>query len=128
MKIRFIRKDIPVAPGVAFDAEKMVERGGHYFCRDDVDHETTPKTAWRHIHNMDAIPVDAEAKALCQPLTQREDQERLKKARDAVGLGIAPDDLEMFYNNEILGYRPDGSYIPGPNWQGDDDDDDDADA
>lgn len=128
MKIRFIRNDIPVSSKVEFDASKMVERGGRYFCRTDVDHETTIEQVWRHVKNMDAEPADDEARALCQPLTDRTDKGRLLKAREAVAKGIHPDDLEAFYAGEILGYKPDCSYIPGPNWKGNDEDDDSTDA
>jgi hypothetical protein len=128
MKIRFIRKDIPVSSKVGFDPATMVERDGWKFCRTDIDHETTAEQAWLHVKNMDAEPADDEARALCQPLLDRSDKGRLLLAREAVAKGIHPDDLQAFYDGVILGYKTDGSYIPGPNWKGDDEDDDDSDA
>ena len=31
--------------------------------------------------------------------------------------GIHPDDFEMYARGEILGYTPNGDYVPGPNWK-----------
>lgn len=31
--------------------------------------------------------------------------------------GIHPDDFERYAAGEILGYTPDGEYVPGPNWK-----------
>lgn len=46
-------------------------------------------------------------------------------AQEKVSKGIHPDDYDRYDSGEILGYNPDGSYIPGPNWDGPDQEDDD---
>ena len=39
-----------------------------------------------------------------------------QKAYERVNRGIAPEDYEKFDAGIILGYTPDGDYIPGPNF------------
>jgi hypothetical protein len=55
----------------------------------------------------------------CAAAVQRT-PEQLAEAREAynrVDKGIWPEDYEMFNAGIIAGYNPDGSYMPGPNWE-----------
>lgn len=43
--------------------------------------------------------------------------EAARIAYNRVALGIHPDDYEAFDAGMIIGYNPDGTYKPGPNWE-----------
>lgn len=69
-----------------------------------------------------AVPADDECRLACK-MTQAE-IDLAQTHYPATALGIWPDDREAFFADEIAGYNPDGSYIPGPNWATDEEDDD----
>ena len=48
-----------------------------------------------------------------------------QKARRRIEAGIQPEDNERFDRGEIVGYNPDGSDIPGPNYQEEAEDEED---
>ena len=61
-----------------------------------------------------AVPADEEC-AKAAGMTA----EQMKVARhhqDRARLGIHPDDFEAFDAGIMVGYNPDGTFIPGPNW------------
>lgn len=62
-----------------------------------------------------ADPADDE----CREKTKltAEKQLEMKQATKELALGIHPEDRAKFRAGEIEGYKPDGSYIPGPNWK-----------
>ncbi len=61
-----------------------------------------------------AIPVDDE----CRVATNRtaEQLASAQRAADKVSRGIHPDDYEAFDAGTMVGYYPDGTKIPGPNY------------
>lgn len=69
-----------------------------------------------------AEPADAECEA-AHGLTadQLAEARRVYPRTEA---GIAPEDFELWDAGVIVGYNPDGSYKPGPNWVEPDEDDD----
>lgn len=60
-----------------------------------------------------AVPADDE----CTKAAKMTDQQLKDAAHAAERLskGIIPEDYKLFDRGVILGYNPDGSYIPGPN-------------
>lgn len=71
-----------------------------------------------HVHTLVrqgiAIPEDDEC-AKAAGMTP-EQMTVAQHARQRVRLGIAPDDFEAFDQGIMVGYKPDGSFIPGPNY------------
>lgn len=122
MKIKFIRDDIQVSKGVEFDNDRMKEVDGCYFMRSGVEVECDDRTAWIHVGNADAVPADDEAKKLCA--NRMKNWAYKVKARDALGKGIHPDDMDDFMDGKILGYNENGSVIPAPGWEIDEEEDD----
>lgn len=57
------------------------------------------------------------ADAGCEAAVQRTPEQLAIARRNypATAAGITPDDRQRFFAGELLGYRPDGSEIPGPN-------------
>lgn len=70
--------------------------------------------AWKLVQMGDAYPADE----ACRKRAGLSDEEidRRIKAKLKIALGIAPDDYGRFDAGEILGYNPDGTDIPGPNY------------
>jgi hypothetical protein len=62
-----------------------------------------------------AVPADEECEraANMTPAKLQAAQHAQNKAR----LGIAPEDFEAFDSGLMVGYNPDGSWIPGPNFE-----------
>ena len=75
-----------------------------------VDH---PK-AWKLVKLGICDPVDDECEEWARMTPEK--AARAKQAAKRVAAGIHPDDYELFDRGEIVGYNPDGSYKPGPNW------------
>lgn len=70
---------------------------------------------WMLVQQGCAEPADDE----CDARAGRMTRERLAEAQHAyerVSRGIAPEDYERFDKGEIVGYNPDGTDKPGPNW------------
>ena len=70
-------------------------------------------TAFRLVQMGVAIPEDD----ACTSAANMKDAQIsvAQKAYERVSKGIHPEDYDKFDRGEILGYNPDGSYIPGPN-------------
>jgi hypothetical protein len=122
VKCRVIRDDLEASePDLTEEMKTQV-------CTRDVmrNGEIQPRTFWRHGAIIDhpqaymlvrqgcAEPADDDCakRAARSPKQQAEAQyayERLAK-------GIHPEDFERYDAGYIAGYNPDGSYIPGPNW------------
>jgi hypothetical protein len=89
-----------------------VKRPCHYWDRgaiiDDPD-------AWKLVRFGVAEPADEECreKAGMTP----EQMQVAQHAARRLNAGIHPQDVRKYDNGEILGYRPDGKYIPGPNYK-----------
>jgi hypothetical protein len=60
-----------------------------------------------------AEPADEECAKASGMTPER--MEAAQHAYERISIGIHPDDYELFDAGLIAGYRPDGSYIPGPN-------------
>ena len=74
-----------------------------------------------------AEPVDEECRKACN-MTDAQ-IEAAKAAYPKVAAGIHPDDSEAYDRGEMIGYNPDGSWIPGsdaPTCDEDEDIDDDS--
>lgn len=50
------------------------------------------------------------------------------EAAERLSRGIHPDDFEAYAAGKMIGYRPNGEWIPGPNWQPPQPEDDDEEA
>lgn len=122
MKAQFVRDDIeislPVPPGHEDQWEyREVRRNGKMvnvpFWKNGATIEHPDAHAL--VSMGCAVPADDECHqaANMTPLQIR----AAIKAQDKVSKGIHPDDYAKFDNGEILGYNPDGSYIPGPNFK-----------
>lgn len=100
-----------------------------------INHDTVPKsTYWSPagtvIEHPDAYllvrmgcaePADDECHA-----AHGMSEERMKDARKAyprVAAGVQPEDYQAFDDGKMLGYKPDGSWKPGPNFTDGDEDD-----
>ena len=70
-----------------------------------------------------AVAADEE----CQAATRMTpaDTDRAAAAYEKVEKGIHPEDYAAFDGGLMIGYHPDGSWIPGPNYVEPDEDDDD---
>lgn len=69
-----------------------------------------------------AVPADDECeKAASMTNGQKQQAQHAYKRLER---GIAPEDFAAFDSGEMLGYNPDGSWIPGPNFTSTEDDDD----
>lgn len=81
---------------------------------------------WRAVAHGWAEPADDECAEAAGHMT-REQLDAAQKAYTRINLGIHPEDYAAFDAGEILGYNPDGSYKPGPNWVEPVEDDDEED-
>lgn len=133
MKAKIVRSDIEVHPDLVppeqqeFVCLKPTMRNGTiqqipFFKMDSVIEDPN---AHLWVRQGIAIAVDEECSVACA-----KSEEQLKEARNAYQRlqdRIAPEDYELYEAGYIRGYNPDGSYIPGPNWDKMPKDDDDAD-
>lgn len=69
--------------------------------------------AWELIGHGVAIPADDECRVRAG-MTEKQMAEAQYAAK-RLAAGIHPEDFDRYDAGEILGYNPDGSYIPGPN-------------
>lgn len=127
MKYRLVRDDIePSYPGKPFgwvpdDMKDFVQTREVF-----ESGRTQKKTYWRSDvvfegpwgpflvqHGM-AEPADEECEIACY----RTPAERLaaQRAYERTKRGIHPDDFEAFDKGYMLGYQPDGSWLPGPKY------------
>ena len=128
MKYQLIRNDLqPSYPGKPFgwvpddmldkvEVRKVFQSGrlrDVTYWRTDVvfDHPV----GFRLVQNGDAIPMDEECELASglkpsQLTVVQYNRERLAK-------GIAREDWEPYDKGYMVGYRPDGSWEPGPNYQ-----------
>lgn len=125
MKARIIRGDIELSaapdrlPGdwlelvvvrEVLQNGRMIERA---FWK--VDAIISLPDCWRAVEMGWAVPADDEcdkASGRRTPLQHAASQQ----AYERLTRGIHPDDFEKFDSGQILGYKPNGDYIPGPNW------------
>lgn len=80
-----------------------------------VGYEYEHKDAWKLCMLGAAEPADDECREAC-PATD----EQLAYARldyPTAELGILIKDRDAYHSGFMLGYRPDGSWIPGPNYE-----------
>ncbi len=62
-----------------------------------------------------AVPADDECKALADPTPEQQEKALFLYNRTAAG--IRPEDFEAYAAGILIGYNPDGSPIPGPNFE-----------
>lgn len=123
MLAQIIRDDIEVAPGFC-DAEHLQEK---ITWRDVVRNDVLESVPfWKKGTILDfpdcfwlvrqgcAIPAD-EACRLRAGMSP-EKMAAAQYAHERLTRGIEPDDFDKYDKGQILGYNPDGSYIPGPNF------------
>lgn len=70
--------------------------------------------AFRLVQMGVAVPADEECKNAAG--MSAVEIELAKRAAERLQKGIIPKDYDLFDRGVILGYNPDGSYKPGPNW------------
>lgn len=119
MKCRFVRDvDVDVTTLPASERELLSFRPSGkgrppvpYFAK-GVERETA--AAAEHCLNGIAEPADDEC-AAAVGLTS-EQLKVLQVKYERVAAGIHPDDFPLYDAGVIVGYNPDGSYKPGPQW------------
>lgn len=76
--------------------------------------------AFRLVQQGVAVAIDEE----CRHAANRTSEQLVaaQYAYERLSRGIHPEDFERYDRGEIVGYNPDGSYVPGPNAQTFDDD------
>ena len=122
MKCRVIRDDLEASePDLTEEMKTQV-------CTREVwrNSETQPVTFWKRGAIIDhpqaymlvrqgcAVPADDD----CAKRAARspEQQAAAQYAYERLSRGIHPEDFDRYDAGYIVGYNPDGSYIPGPNW------------
>lgn len=82
------------------------------FWRTDVvfDHPT----GYRLVQNGDAIPMDEECELAAG--LKPEQLTVVQYNRERLARGIHPDDWEAYDKGYMVGYQPDGTWQPGPNY------------
>lgn len=70
---------------------------------------------WRLVRHGCAEPADDECRERANMTV--EEMAVVQHAYGRVSRGIAPEDYAAFDAGEMVGYRADGSMIPGPNYQ-----------
>ena len=80
--------------------------------------------AYRLVQMGVAEPADEE----CQRRANRTPNQMVvaQYAYERTSLGIHPEDYGAYESGEMVGYNPDGSFIPGPAFTGDDDEEADG--
>jgi hypothetical protein len=75
-----------------------------------IDHQE----AWKLVQSGMAVPEDEECakRVNMNPAQMATAQVAQEKAR----LGVAPEDYQAYDDGLMRGYKPDGSWIPGPNF------------
>ena len=135
MQAKIIREDIEISPSAVLS--------------EDEQSQTVTRDTWRNgqmepvrFWKLGAVVSRPDSYMLVRMgIAEPEDEECLQRAamtpddfRQAqhaarrVTAGISPEDFPYYDAGIITGYNPDGSYIPGPNWdqmpQDEDEDDD----
>ena len=122
MKCRVIRDDLEASePDLSDEMKSQV-------CTRDImrSGEIVPVTFWRRgaiiehpqaymlVRQGCAVPADDD----CAKRAARsaEQQREAQYAYERLSKGIHPEDFDKYDAGYITGYNPDGSYIPGPNW------------
>ena len=124
MKCRLIRPAKRVNPNWREDAE-IVARTNHLEYKTPqwvdapVGTEINDPECYKLVRMGMAEPSDDECRDRCN-MTQ-EQITAASQAQDKVSKGIHPDDYNAYDRGEMVGYNPDGSVIPGPNYGGDQD-------
>ena len=122
MKCKIIRNDIEVSEPDLTDEMKP------HVCTRDImrNGEIQPVLFWKlgaileHpesymlVRQGCAVPADDD----CAKRAARspEQQAAAQYAYERLSRGIHPEDFERYDAGYIVGYTPDGSYLPGPNW------------
>lgn len=118
MKSEFVRDDQECTardPDESQTVVKQIKRNGKLVKRrfwkqgGIVDH---PK-AYRLVQMGVAVPADEECKEAAN--MSPEQMKEAQHGAERLIRGIRPEDYKLFDRGVILGYNPDGSYIPGPN-------------
>lgn len=132
MKCKLIRTMKGINPAFRHDAyvdflATGKVQAGNAHCRTmskpagtEIDHPQ----AFRLVQNGVAIPADDECAARCGMTPA--DIRAAKQAYEKVSRGIAPQDYGLYDRGVIVGYNPDGSYKPGPNYSEDEIDEHEA--
>lgn len=122
MKCKVIRDDLE-----ASEAD-LTEEMKTQVCTLDVmrNGEVQPVTFWRNGAIIDhpqaymlvrqgcAVPADEDC--AIRAARSPEQQRAAQYAYERLSRGIHPEDFANYDAGYIAGYNPDGSYIPGPNW------------
>ena len=123
MLAQIIRDDIEVAPGFC-DAEHLQDKiTRREVVRNDMPESVPfwikgaildfPDCFWLVRHGC-AIPADEACRVRAGMSPEK--MAAAQYAYDRLTHGIEPDDFEKYDKGQILGYNPDGSYKPGPNF------------
>jgi hypothetical protein len=135
MKARVIVEDLEVSPSAVLSEEHKVQTVTRLVWRNS---GMNPATFWKVGAILDfpdsyelvqrflAEPADEECRQRAE-MNAQEYAEAQQAAR-RLKAGISPEDFALYDAGIITGYNPDGSNIPGPNWdqmpQDEDEDDD----
>lgn len=76
-----------------------------------VDH----RQAWLLVKQGVAVPEDEECKQKVG--VTPEQMTRAQHAYDRISHGVHPEDFQAYDEGLMIGYNPDGSWKPGPNWE-----------
>lgn len=140
MKIRLVRKDLGVPPGITCEPGGTVEAGqvspnivqteAGTVWKEGTVFEVSAREAVLLVRNGDAEPADDEADKACGNWKQNRDLVLL--SREMLAKGILPEDREAYRRGEFLGYDSLGRKIPAPGFipveTGEDDDEQDSGA
>ena len=133
MQARLLRDDIEVSPSAVLSEEEKAQTVERVILRNG---QNRPVTFWKQGAILDRpdsfmLVRMGIAEAVDDECRQRASMSAAEfaKAQHAyarLNAGIHPDDFPLFDAGIILGYLPDGTYKPGPNWDqmpqdGDDD-------
>ena len=135
MQARIIREDIEISPSAVLSEDEQAQtimvdtwRNGRMepvqFWR--LGAIVSRPDSYMLVRMGVAEPHDEEClqRAAMTPEQAREAQHAARR----VTAGISPEDFPLYDAGIITGYNPDGSYVPGPNWdqmpQDQDDEDD----
>ena len=95
------------AHGLAYTVPRYVDK--------PIGTEIRGPESWKLVRMGMAEPADDECRARCNMNQAQIDA--AAKAQERGSKGIHPDDYEAFDRGEMVGYKPDGTFIPGPNFE-----------
>lgn len=125
MQAKLIRDDLEIPkghPGVSQDffqkncAVKTVKRNGrmrHVMFWKEGTMFSTPD-CYKLVRQGAALPIDDECREAAG--MDAEQMASAQRAYERLSAGIDPEDFELYDAGVIVGYNPDGSFKPGPNF------------